>query len=150
MKAEYFDWLAGRDTGVSSITIMCVLNNRPSPRNGLDIPYDMDDVGRCVRMLALFPELEARLPELGDKLPMWRPYVDCWPHIKQLYNEVVAWWALSEAERKAHLRKKYSYDKASHAYEYLKRLEVASRYLSGWRPQGSLNSWKKGGMPDAN
>lgn len=148
MKAEYFDWLTGNDTGVSSTTLMCVLNGRPAPRFGFDVPHDMADVGRCVRMLALFPELEARLSEVGEQLPAWIPFVDCWPELKRLHAEVSAWWQMSDKERKAFIRKR-KYDKAQYAYEYVQRLMCASRYLSGMRPQGGLGSWRRDPTPKA-
>ncbi|SDY99321.1 hypothetical protein SAMN04488069_12916 [Hymenobacter psychrophilus] len=144
MEGKYVDWITGSDTGTSSITIILALNGRPAPRYGFDIPYDMGDLGRCIRMLEKFPELEARLPELPAILPMWTPYVDCWRDLKRKYTEVNEWYTKPETERKAHLRKKHSSDPGKEAYQYMKRLEAVSRYLGGWRPQGSLDHWKRG------
>jgi hypothetical protein len=50
------EWLQGRDTGTSSVTICSVITGLPSHHGHYDVPHDPDDFGRCYRLLKLLPE----------------------------------------------------------------------------------------------
>jgi hypothetical protein len=90
------EWLFGPDTGTSSLTIFSVLSKKHSyealkkmnPYDP-DIPYDPDDFGRCRRLLKKFPEWRARMPEVADRYPEWRPLVRDWDKLDALYEEEV-------------------------------------------------------------
>lgn len=78
-------WLAGWDTGLSSLTIWHFMHRgivmRPT------IPYDVADFGRCYRLLLLFPEWRQRLDKMGETIPMWKPFVAAWPEMERLFIE---------------------------------------------------------------
>lgn len=77
-------WLLSDDTGSSSRTIVSVMTRTkykdPSP------PYDQYDFGRCHRLLLEIPEWKEKLPLLGKKYPIWKPLVDDWSRLENLYN----------------------------------------------------------------
>jgi hypothetical protein len=76
-------WLRGGDTGMSSETILEVMTGIPVKRHS--IPWDPADFGRCHRLLQAFPEWEARLGEVATRFPEWKPLVDNWPKLKEIY-----------------------------------------------------------------
>lgn len=81
-------WLAGGDTGTSSITIWSVMMGVSMPnarRPG--VPRDSDDFGRCHRLLEAFPAWRARLPEAVDRYPEWSGLVSAWDELTTLYLE---------------------------------------------------------------
>ena len=79
------DWLLSSDTGISSKTIFAVMTG--AKNNNTDVPYDNDDFGRCYRLLQLFPEWKARLPEVAEAYPMWGPMVAAWDELSDLYKK---------------------------------------------------------------
>lgn len=89
-------WILGNDTGVSSQTIWAVMMNEATAENikemsvsgcYFDIPHDPDDFGRCYRLLLHFPEWRARIKEMGNVFPKWKPMADCWNQLEGLYLE---------------------------------------------------------------
>jgi hypothetical protein len=81
-------WVLNGDTGTSSLTIWAVMMNRePGPRFHPDVPHDPADFGRCYRLLKVMPSWRARLGEVADRFPAWRPLVDHWAEIEALYLE---------------------------------------------------------------
>jgi hypothetical protein len=81
------EWAAGRDTGISSMTIWSVMVGAPSIYSSYDIPHDPADFGRCYRLLKLFPEWRAKLHLVAEKYPKWKPFVECWDELSELYEE---------------------------------------------------------------
>lgn len=81
-------WLAGSDTGSSSITIWAVMTGHRRPRDHVPSePHDAADFGRCHRLLKLFPAWRERLPEVSALYPEWVPLVDAWDELTALYLE---------------------------------------------------------------
>lgn len=80
-------WIKNGDTGISSETIWSVLSGCPVARTGF--PLDPADFGRCYRLLKAMPGWRARLGEVADKYPEWRPLVDAWDELTTLYEEEV-------------------------------------------------------------
>jgi len=62
VKKEWMEWLASRDTGTSSKTMFSAITGIPV--DGYDVPYDIADVGRCVRMLRRLPDLRPQLEKV--------------------------------------------------------------------------------------
>ena len=79
------EWVKGRDTGTSSMTICSVMAGRPLDR--ADIPHDPDDFGRCYRLLQLFPAWKFRLGELAVRYPEWELLVREWADLESRYEE---------------------------------------------------------------
>jgi len=139
VKKQYLEWWAGGDAGISSKTILYYLTGIPC--SSKDIPHDIADVGRCVRMLRKFPELRERLGEVTNHNKQWMPFIDCWKKLETLYDECVKFESLPENEAKK-LRKQKGFESPNDkAWDLIQKLKFASYYLSGMRCQNSPNSW---------
>lgn len=94
-------WALGTDTGTSSLTIMLTLGSSPaalarvaerlhSGPPGPRSPQDPDDLGRCVRLLALFdgarPPWRQRLDHVAHRHPEWAPLVARWEELEAAYR----------------------------------------------------------------
>lgn len=80
-------WLTGRDTGTSSLTIFSAMTGLPSPHGDYDVPYDPDDFGRCYRLLRLFPEWREHLNKTVSLCPAWAAFVDNWDELTRIYEQ---------------------------------------------------------------
>lgn len=83
---KYYDWALEGDSGISSKTLVQAitganLEKRPS------VPWDPSDLGRCLRVLAKFPELRDRLHLVAEKHADWRGLIDNWPELEALFAE---------------------------------------------------------------
>lgn len=83
-------WLQHGDCGRSSMTISHALHGVPTVPSkvlpGPAVPYDADDLRRCVQLLDLLPEWRDRILEVGDRVPAWRPMVARWAELEQVYR----------------------------------------------------------------
>jgi hypothetical protein len=80
------EWAAGRDTGASSLTIYSLIREKPCPGDRHDVPHDPADFGRCYRLLKLFPSFRNGLCLVAQTFPDWKPFVDSWDELTQLYE----------------------------------------------------------------
>lgn len=86
-KERLLNWLSGMDTGISSKTIAATMEHEPLILQGRSgHPHDPSDLGRCIRLLELFPEYRARLNEMRFVSPVWAQLVDHWDELETLYN----------------------------------------------------------------
>ena len=83
-------WLNGRDTGTSSLTIYAVMMNTPSPHNRYDVPHDPADFGRCYRLLNLFHDWKPRMVEVASRFPTWKPFVREWDKLTEMFEKALA------------------------------------------------------------
>lgn len=81
-------WMMGGDTGASSKTIARHMLGLPhtSPF-GVSAPSDNWDLGRCLRLLALIPEWEERLPEMASFGAVWAALIERWAELTALMVE---------------------------------------------------------------
>lgn len=77
-------WLLSSDTGSSSIAI-CAHMIGEKPKYDFDAPSDPSDLGRCLRLLDIFPEWKPRIPEMAAHGPAWAGLVKQWDTIVDLY-----------------------------------------------------------------
>jgi len=77
-------WFRSGDTGTSSETIFDTMTGVPVKRHG--IPWDPSDFGRCYRLLTAFPEWKERMGEVSARFPEWKPFVDNWAKMEELYE----------------------------------------------------------------
>lgn len=80
------EWALGRDTGISSEAICAVMAGCNTELGKSCYPSDNGDFGRCYRLLKLFPEWEARIEEMGEVCPGWKPIAENWQELKALYE----------------------------------------------------------------
>lgn len=76
-------WLASGDTGSSSEAIVYHMLGLESDA---DYPFDPADLGRCLRMLELFPEWKPRISEMSA-------YPHGWPALIPIWNKIAAMMA---------------------------------------------------------
>lgn len=81
-----YEWIRGRDTGVSSATIWSVMVGPASPYRQYQPPRDPDDFGRCYRLLKYFPAWLPRLGEVSQTYPQWKGLIDRWTDLTRLYE----------------------------------------------------------------
>lgn len=86
--SRLLEWSRSGDTGTSSKTIASVLGELPW-MGAFDpcVPCDPGDFGRCYRLLERMPEWRARLGEVADRYPAWRPLVREWARMEVMYRE---------------------------------------------------------------
>ncbi len=82
-------WLLGRDTGVSSKTILAHMLGISRAEWEAGHPWDPADFGRCERLLAKFPEWRERLPEMSKVSPVWAALVRNWGKIRDAMDREV-------------------------------------------------------------
>lgn len=132
---KYLSWYRSSDTGTSSETMFEVLTGIPAKFH--DRPHDMADIGRCIRMLRLFPELRPLIGNVQKKYIAWRPYIDCWMELERLYEKCVEFENLAHEEQKKLKKKKSFNNPLEQSWQLCQRLDLVSRYLVGQRMQGS-------------
>ena len=75
-------WAAGDDHGASSAAIFTWMTGLPSAEYGADIgpwaPGDLDDFGRCSRLVAQFPQFRPLLPRMKKISSDWRKTITNW------------------------------------------------------------------------
>lgn len=85
-------WLRGTDCGASSKYLLRALVSRERfvSAGGSElhatIPFDLDDFGRCERMLAKLPALREKLPAVVEQHASWKPIVARWSEAVALYE----------------------------------------------------------------
>lgn len=72
-------WMAGRDTGLSSIAIA---EHMATGRCDGSYPHDPSDLGRCLRLLERFPDWKPRISEMGKYGKVWRAYAARWDDLQ--------------------------------------------------------------------
>jgi len=85
-------WLGGDDTGLSS---KAILNHMLGVRDAdQSYPVDPSDLGRCLRMLRLFPEFKGRMVEMARYGLAWESLSKKWQELELLMiNEVGIDWS---------------------------------------------------------
>ena len=91
-KVKAIEWIVSRDTGVSSEAIWAYCMG-VKPRWGFQTPLDIDDFGRCVRLLVLIPEWKTKLKNMAMEHPNWAKLIENWNEIEKLY------WAWEVTDR---------------------------------------------------
>jgi hypothetical protein len=94
------EWSLSNNTGGSSETIHAVMMG--VKKKGLlwgRIPRDPSDFERCHKLLEVFPEFRARLPEVAKAYPAWKPFVEHWDRLTELYERDFASEEFNEMSR---------------------------------------------------
>ncbi len=80
-------WLLSSDTGASSKSLARHMLGTKHEGGYVSAPWDGDDLGRCLRLLAKIPEWEARIGEMAALSHMWAALVPHWAELKALMAE---------------------------------------------------------------
>lgn len=93
MNDAVMNWLMSYDTGLSSRTIVAVMEEDRALAAallgswGVWYPHDPADLGRCIRLLDIAPEYRERLSEMGHVSQVWAELVNHWEELESLYRE---------------------------------------------------------------
>lgn len=93
-------WLASGDTGMSSVAICkhMVLGHCRG-----HYPHDPADLGRCLRLLAIFPEWSPRIGEMAKYSKRWAGLARRWAELSELMaDEVGHDWAKGRSAPKTY------------------------------------------------
>ena len=82
------EWIVSNDTGTSSKLIWCVMMGVNSREGHFynSPPSDPSDFGRCHRLLKNLPQWRNRLPEVALLYPPWKPFIQNWNKMEELYE----------------------------------------------------------------
>ena len=86
MNRRAMEWIVGMDTGVSSQAIWARMQGVRGEWWPGNHPHDPDDLGRCLRLLALIPEWRARLSEMAAESPSWAALVEYWDELENVWR----------------------------------------------------------------
>lgn len=81
-------WMMSGDTGISSKSICAHMTDTESKDYG-SYPSDPSDLGRCLRLLELFPEWKARITEMAKYGTGWIGLVAKWDELAQMMADEV-------------------------------------------------------------
>jgi hypothetical protein len=92
--ARLGSWLSSNDTGISSKAIATHMSGGTVRDGwGWGYPHDPDDLGRCLRLLELFPDWKPRMREMAARSPGWAGLVARWDEVaKSMADEVGISW----------------------------------------------------------
>lgn len=83
---KFMKWMKGRDTGLSSEALGFHMIMGESTGN---YPYDPADLGRCLRLIELFPEWESRIGEMEKYGKEWASYAKEWGMLRDTMKDEV-------------------------------------------------------------
>ena len=86
---DIIKWLLSNDTGDSSMAIVSCFMGFEEPKYGYNHPRDPSDFGRCVRLLALIPEIKTALPKIAQTGQRWANLYEHWDEITKVMEEEV-------------------------------------------------------------
>lgn len=81
--ARLATWLASGDTGVSSCTLALVAMG--ATKGHFDAPHDMDDFGRCYRLVEAAPVLREHFEKVGYLVPAFARILANWDSLAEQY-----------------------------------------------------------------
>ena len=120
------EWMMAGDIGVSSKTILHVMERTPPPGH-VDVPYDPGDFGRCHRLLEAFPSYRARLGEVAAMYPAWVGLVREWDALTEMYC----------------VARNTGAERADGLYERMQSLIDEGRRADGWT-ENAPGCWSRG------
>lgn len=103
-------WLAGGDSGMSSKAICYHMLGMKSDGS---FPLDPSDLGRCLRLLELFPEWKPRIGEMARYSPYWAALVERWDELAEMMaDEVGIDWSKGKRAPRTYAAMKDTIDRA--------------------------------------
>lgn len=97
---KFMAWMKGWDTGLSSEALGFHMMLGDSTGHW---PSDPADLGRCLRLLDLFPEWETRILEMKRYGQEWKAYSENWAQLRQsMAEEVGVDWSKGKRAQKTY------------------------------------------------
>ena len=108
-------WLVGRDTGASSKCIAAAFMGVPDARR--DHPWDPADLGRCLRLIELVPEIRDGFVERMSVLsPTWKALAERWEEMSAcMADEVGIDYSKGQSAPRTYALMKQTIDSAERA-----------------------------------
>ena len=78
------EWIVNGRIGISSKTMWAILQGIEYVG---DKPYDPDDFSRCYKFVKLCNITEQDLQKISRTLPYWKPYIDNWQKLTEMYEQ---------------------------------------------------------------
>jgi hypothetical protein len=78
------EWIVNGSVGISSKTIWGVLQGIKVGRDNK--PYDPDDFSRCYTLVKQCNLQQEDLEKVSIALPYWKPYIDNWGKLTEMYE----------------------------------------------------------------
>jgi hypothetical protein len=78
------EWILNGRVGISSKTIWSVIQGVEYEG---DRPYDPSDFGRCYDFIKQCNITNQQLKKVSKKLPYWKPYIDSWAKLTEMYEK---------------------------------------------------------------
>lgn len=78
------EWIAKGRVGISSKTMWGAIMGVEVDRH--DKPYDPDDFSRCWKLVTRCNVTKEQLQIIVDKYPYWKPYIDNWQKLTEMYE----------------------------------------------------------------
>jgi hypothetical protein len=102
--ARLASWFSSNDTGISSKAIAAHMSGGDADDGwGWGYPSDPDDLGRCLRLLELFPEWKPRIAEMASRGPGWAGLTARWDEIAaSMIDEVGIGWEKARSAPKTY------------------------------------------------
>lgn len=85
---KVMEWMTSDDTGISSKNIACHMVGISQYDPGF-APLDPSDLGRCLRLLELFPEWKPRIGEMAQHGKEWEALIPHWDELSKMMEEEV-------------------------------------------------------------
>lgn len=106
-KQKVIEWMFSQDTGVSSQNLAAeylgVKCDAAVMHFGLSGPHDPADLGRCLRLIALVPEIRSCVDSLATKSTHWAKAAAVWDEISaSMEDEVGIDWSKAESAPKTY------------------------------------------------
>lgn len=103
-------WLASGDSGMSSEAICYHMLGMKSDGR---FPLDPSDLGRCLRLLELFPEWKPRMGEMARYSAQWAALVERWDELAEMMaDEVGIDWSKGKRAPRTYAAMKDTIDQA--------------------------------------
>lgn len=87
MHKELLDWALNGNTGLSSKTMARNLVDTYNGEQEQEIPYDISDLERCIKMVQACPSTRPFLNKISKKLPYYKPLIERFEHLESLHKE---------------------------------------------------------------
>lgn len=102
--ARLVEWFCGGDTGMSSMAIAAVMSGADLGKiQRLSPPSDPADLGRCLRLLEIFPEWKSKIHLMAGVSNHWGNASTHWDELeKTMIDEVGIDWSKGQRAPKTY------------------------------------------------
>lgn len=105
MSEAIMSWMIHGERGLSSECMAAVAMNM-KPRYSYH-PLDPADLNRCMKLVAVCPEVRAAFPSIRKLSKQWTSVIDHWDELADMFEMEVGWnWNKAQSAKKTYDRMK--------------------------------------------